>query len=130
MASSSADHPSIKKSRKTENQADGRRREATDASRAVTACLRMKGISNAALRQIANKLCQENITKHFIENSSRARFGELTRDIMLPMVTGGERRWPVADPSTLVAISIRDSPQMEEVFAGSLQVHPFSDYRP
>ena len=49
---------------------------------------------------------------------------------MLPLVTGGEFSWSVADPSTLVAISIRDSPQMEEVFARSLQVHPCSDDRP
>ena len=108
MASSSADQPSNKKSRKTENQIE----------RGTMACFGTRGVSNAALRAIANKLEPQNsLSRRFIIEAPRARFNEVKRDIMLPLVTGEEHRWPVADPSIFVAMSTRDSQQMEDVFA-------------
>ena len=96
----------------------------------VVGCLNMMGVSTKLLRQIANKLTEQNLSRRFFEHATKDRFAEVRRDIVLPLAAGGEQRWAVADPNLLVALSLRTSTHMEELFARSLRLHPCSEDRP
>ena len=133
MASSS-DQPLCKRSRKTENEAQRSRKTEKEADaemkQKVVGCLNMKGVSSKLLRQITNKLTEQNLSRWFFEHATKDRFAEVRRDIVLPLAAGGEHRWAVADPNLLVALSLRTSTHMEELFARSLRLHPCSEDRP
>ena len=96
----------------------------------VVGCLNMKGVSSKVLRQITNKLTEQNLSFRFFNQAAKDRFAGVRRDIVLPLAAGGEHRWVVADPNILVPMSIRASAQMEELFARSLRLHPCSEDRP
>ena len=130
MASSQS---SNSKSRRTENSSSKSRRtenSATGAKHSVSTCLGVQGVSLSALRGIANKLSDENVSARFMRDITPKLFSEVKRTIVLPLTAGGEHRWEVADPSLLVSMSVRYSTEMEKVFANSLRLHPCTEERP
>ena len=59
-----------------------------------------------------------------LRNVAREPFEEVRRDLALPLASGGEVVVPVADPSSLVAASIRASDTMQAIFMSALKSHP------
>ena len=94
--------------------------------------LHTKGCSVKALHDIAKKLAgdDEQLSYTTLLELNQERFSEVKRAIVLPLVAGGEHRWEVADPSLLVAMSVRISSEMEEVFVQSLRAHQCSAEAP
>ena len=85
-----------------------------------------KGTSLASTLAILNHVAADDdkMTKDMLRDIARGPFQEVKRDLALPLAGGGEVVVPVADPSSLVAASIRAPETMQAIFATALQRHP------
>ena len=93
----------------------------------LDAVLGIKGGSMSNLLQVVNALQadeDEQIDPRMLRNVAREPFEEVRRDLALPLASGGEVVVPVADPSSLVAASIRASDTMQAIFMSALKSHP------
>ena len=93
----------------------------------LDAILGIKGGSMSNLLQVVNALQadeDEQIDHRMLRNVAREPFEEVRRDLALPLASGGEVVVPVADPSSLVAASIRGSDTMQAIFMSALKSHP------
>ena len=89
--------------------------------------LGIKGGSMSNLLQVVNALQadeDEQMGPRMLRNVAREPFEEVRRDLALPLASGGEVVVPVADPSSLVAASIRASDTMQAIFMPALKSHP------
>ena len=102
------------------------RPQTTEVSEKIKGIVNGKGVSLKHLRDIANQLAQdgEHISKKKMDDIAHARFNAVRRSISLPLAQGGEHMWHVADPSMLVAASVRSSETLQDMFAKALQLHP------
>ena len=86
------------------------------------------GTSLASMRHILNSVVHEDderLTPTMLRDIAHAGFAEVRRDVTFPLADeGGEVVVPVADPSSLVAMSVRASESMQEVFVAAMQHHP------
>ena len=85
------------------------------------------GTSLASMRHILNSVVDEGerLTVRMLRDIAHAGFAEVRRDVTFPLADeGGEVVVPVADPSSLVAMSVRASETMQEVFVAAMQHHP------
>ena len=93
----------------------------------LDAVLGIKGGSMSNLLQVVNALQadeDEQMDPRMLRNVAREPFEEVRRDLALPLASGGEVVVPVADPSSLVAASIRASDTMQAIFMSALKSHP------
>ena len=84
------------------------------------------GVSLQHLRNITKQLANDDVVvgKDTMRSIAHARFNEVKRSISLPLAQGGEHMWKVADPSMLVAATVRSSETLQDIFANALQLHP------
>ena len=61
---------------------------------------------------------------------AHAKFDAVRKPISLPLAQGGEHLWYVADPSMLVAATVRSSESLQDLFAKTLQLHPGTAHNP
>ena len=61
---------------------------------------------------------------------AHAKFDAVRKPISLPLAQGGEELWYVADPSMLVAATVRSSEALQDIFANALQLHPGTPENP
>ena len=92
----------------------------------LDAVLGIKGGSMSNILQVVNALADEDeqVDRLMLRSVAREPFEEVRRDLALPLASGGEVVVPVADPSSLVAASIRASDTMQAIFMSALQSHP------
>ena len=135
---SSLDQPLAKKSRMTETKAASTAPSSDQAAaqkdrrQKMLEVLHTKGVSLRALRHITNKLAQEGeeISRDKLCDLARERFLQVRRTITLPLDGGGEHLWAVADFMLLVAMTVRASADMQELFSNALQRSPCSPEAP
>ena len=85
------------------------------------------GTSLASMRHILNSVVDEDerLTRQMLRDIAHTGFAEVRRDVTFPLADeGGEVVVPVADPSSLVAMSVRASETLQEVFVAAMQHHP------
>ena len=109
-----------------------KQRAATTTAERLQGLMSFKGISHSHLRAIANRLLDgdSQISRDSLTSASRVAFQAVRREIALPLVEGGEHDWVVADPSLLVAATIRSSKRLEDIFVNAIRRRPSTPATP
>ena len=114
------------------SQASSKRSRTAENSRIFHSLLHHKGISLTALKEIFNKLVDDDdkFTEDFARKVNREHLDEVARVIELPLEDGGSFAWEVANPSLLISLVLRKSSEMESAFYRALSEHPCSAEKP
>ena len=134
MASSSS-HGPAREPRTTETQAAKKPRTTEAAAQHasnISRLLHTKGCSLSALRALTNAIAtkEAQLSVDKMKKLTAERFNEVCRIIPLPLIDGSEFQWAVADPSLLVAMTLRGSEAMQGLFYNALRRHPCSPESP